>query len=86
MTALPGAGALAPGTPEPDPELEPDEDDPPVDGDGEDDEPVLVLLSSLSCWANGSLLANRLKDASWPSCTAGAEDEMSEEPPVVLGG
>ena len=46
---------------------------------------MLVLLSSLSCCANGSLLANRLKEANWPSCTAGADDEMAEELPVVPG-
>src|SRR5256714_13345478 len=80
MTALPGAGAFARGTADPDPE--PDADEPPVE---EDDELELLLgFWSLSCCANGSLLANKLKEASWPS-SADAVDPMGEAPPVVTG-
>src|SRR5256885_7049416 len=80
MTALPGAGALAPGTADPDPE--PDADEPPVE---EDDELELLLdFWSLSCCANGSLLANRLNEASWPS-SAGAVEAIGEAPPVGAG-
>src|ERR671930_793946 len=68
MTALPGVGAVAPGRLEPEPEP-----DVPVELDGEEElELDELLFSSLSCCANGSLLANRLNDASWPSCTVGA--------------
>src|SRR5438309_10030323 len=82
MTALPGAGAFAPGTADPDPEPEPDADEPPVE---EDDELELLLVFwSLSCCANGSLLANRLKEASWPS-SAGAVEAIGEATPVVAG-
>src|SRR2546423_12216983 len=80
MTALPGAGAFARGTADPDPE--PDADEPPVE---EDDELELLLgFWSLSCCANGSLLANRLNEASCPS-SADAVDAMGEAPPVVTG-
>jgi len=47
--------------PEPD-EVDPEEVEPDEEGDVELD------FSSLSCCANGSLLAKRLNDASWPSC------------------
>ena len=70
ITAVPGFGALAPPPlepplpplPEPEPALEPPEED-------DVDEPSDL---SLSCCAKGSLLANRLKDESWPSATTGA--------------
>src|SRR5207248_9453750 len=76
MTALPGAGAFPPPVgPEPAPPPRGVDEPPDVDGA----EPVAVLLfSSLSCCANGSLLANRLKDASVPSCTAGAAEEARD--------
>ena len=64
MTALPGAGALLgtlvrpPGLAVPPPPLEV-----PPEEDGEEE----ALGVSLSCCEKGSLLAKRLKDASWPS-------------------
>ena len=78
MTAVPGLGALAlrPGDEdEPPLPLEPEPpDEPPGDRVEED-----VAGSSLSCCANGSLLANRLKDDSWPSATGGAEADANDE-------
>src|SRR6266700_3593196 len=78
MTALPGAGAL-PGTvgalgvgAAPPPEELPDDD--------EEEE----LFVSLSCCAKGSLLANLLNDANWPSCRAGAGAEASEPDESVV--
>ena len=82
MTALPGAGAL-PGTVGTlGPAAPPLEELP--EPDDEDEE----LFVSLSCWANGSLLANLLNDANCPSCTVGAGAEASEpvEPGVVPPG
>src|SRR5919108_608415 len=75
MTALPGGGAFPPAAPEP---LRPPfEAGDPLDADGA--EPVEALLfSSLTCCANGSLLAKRLKDASVPSCTEDVPDDASE--------
>ena len=69
MTALPGPGAfpVPPEVPEPE-EVEPGDVEPP-EVDPDDEEPDELGFSSLSCCANGSLLAKRLKDASWPSCT-----------------
>lgn len=96
MTAVPGVGALAllPGEGLPDeglrvpwlpPPLErplgPPEDaldDEEEDGDEEDD--AELAESSLSCCANGSLLAKRLKEESCPSSTLGGADEASAEP------
>src|SRR5207247_7145140 len=72
MTALPGPGDCRP----------PDEEgEPPPELDGvlpPDDEPELEppLVSSPSCWANGSLLANRLNDASCPSCAGGGTSPL----------
>jgi hypothetical protein len=66
ITADPGVGAFAPGTPEPE-EDEPPELEPELELDEADDELAELLFSSLSCCANGSLLANRLNEASWPS-------------------
>ena len=57
MTALPGAGAFPGIAGMPSGEEDPEEGDEPL------------LLWSLSCCEKGSLLANRLKEASWPSCT-----------------
>ena len=78
-STLPGAGALpwtvgtlGPAAPPPD-EL-------PEDPVAEDEPPV-----SRSCWANGSLLAKRLKDASWPSCTVVAGAAASEPVESVAG-
>src|SRR6266576_4588947 len=81
MTAVPGAGALAPPLlgdfpPWPEPAVEPPDDD-------DDDDPVEPDFS-LSCCANGSLLANRLNDVNWPSATTGTEEEASGEPGVVV--
>jgi hypothetical protein len=82
ITAVPGLGALA-LPPEDDAdsplpplgtEERPVEVEPPADGPEEE-----VGASSLSCCAKGSLLANRLKDESWPSATGGAEDDASDE-------
>jgi hypothetical protein len=84
MTAVPGVGALAlplplpaDSPPLPEPELEPPEDP-------EDPDDALEPDFSLSCCANGSLLAKRLKDDSWPSATTGADAEASGEPGVVV--
>ena len=79
MTAVPGLGALA---------LPPDDEDEPLlplepewaDGPAAEGAEEDVAGLSLSCWANGSLLANRLKDDSWPSATGGADADASEEP------
>ena len=79
MTAVPGVGALAPPLLRegfafwPEPAVEPPDDDDPLEPD-----------FSRSCCANGSLLANRLKDVNWPSATAGGEEEASDEPGVVV--
>src|SRR6184192_1647541 len=74
MTALPGWGAL--------PELPVEGPRPggvePAGAAPGDEEPEELGFSSLSCCANGSLLAKRLKDASWPSCTRGTLPEASE--------
>src|SRR5881227_2930137 len=87
MTALPGAGAFGPEADDPEPEPEPEPDPEPDAPLLEEDEELELLLvfSSLSCCANGSLLANRLNEASWPSWTDGAGDAVSEPPAVVLG-
>src|SRR5882724_8339515 len=81
MTALPGSGAL-PGTDGTPGAAAPPLEEPPEDG-GEDSE----LGVSLSCWANGSLLVNRLKDACWPSCTVTvvAVRELAEPAEPVVG-
>src|SRR5436190_14834383 len=71
MTAVPGVGALAlpPDDDDwPPPLLEPPEE-PADEGAGEDAAGGL----SLSCCANGSLLAKRLKDDSWPSGDTGTD-------------
>src|SRR5438132_12483499 len=76
MTALPGAGEL-PGIAgslsgldfEPLPLLE--------------DEPPPLLPWSLNCWANGSLLANRLNEASCPSATVAVPE--ANEPVAGVG-
>src|SRR6266545_1797976 len=75
MTPLPGAGALpeVAGPEEPEP-LEPEPPEP--------DDPVDVTSSSLSCCANGSLLAKRENEASCPSCPTGAPEDASE--PALL--
>src|SRR5207302_9968222 len=66
MTAVPGVGGL--------PELggvfgadDPEPEEPPA---GEDED--VPCLAPVSCWAKGSLLAKRLKEASWPSWSDGA--------------
>src|SRR3989442_9276309 len=85
MTALPGAGWLPgmDGVPPEEEEPEPDEPLEPV----EPLEPPVPAGCSLSCCANGSLLAKRLNEASWPSCTAGGETSDPAPPGVgVLGG
>src|SRR5439155_9534312 len=70
MTALPGAGAF-PGIAG----MSPGEE-----GLEEGDEPSLC---SLSCCEKGSLLANRLKEASWPSCTVVLPEASDVDPGVV---
>src|SRR5713101_3951778 len=76
MTALPGPGTL-PGTLGlPGLALPPLEELPEDEG-----EEVFV---SLSCCTNGSLLAKRLKDASWPSCTVVVGVEASGAVALVV--
>src|SRR6476661_1435041 len=62
MTAPPGLGAVPRTVVRPGPAV------PALDPLPEDED---VAASSLSCCEKGSLLAKRLKDASWPSCTVG---------------
>jgi hypothetical protein len=72
ITAVPGAGAVPPlfeGDFVPPPELF---EEPPADEEEAED------FSSLICWANGSLLAKRLKDVSVPSASVGAVEEASD--------
>src|SRR2546425_9510448 len=69
MTALPGAGAFPGIAGMPSGE----------EGAEEGDDPLPL---SLSCCEKGSLLANRLKEASWPSCTV-VMPEASELDPGV---
>src|SRR3954466_15048613 len=80
MTALPGCGLLPVGICEgllPPPE--PAEPEPaPLELDDEGEE----RLSSLSCWLKGSLLANRLNEASWPSWTVGVAETATGAPVV----
>ena len=59
-----------PGSAVPEP-LEPDEPDEPDEPTGRAGRARAASPSSLSCCANGSLLAKRLKDASCPSWTTG---------------
>jgi hypothetical protein len=54
-------------------------------GEGEEEDPGELVFESLSCCANGSLLAKRLKDVSWLSCTWGTGLEASELPDPVVG-
>src|SRR5215831_12773504 len=86
MTAVPGVGALALPCEEYPPLLlppeerpfEPPDEEPDEDDDDEDEDEGADWLS-LSCCANGSLLAKRLNDDSCPSSTFGAGDDASEE-------
>ena len=96
MTAVPGVGALAlltdegllvPWLPPPlERPLDPPDDgrdDEEEGGDEEDDDEEddgELAESSLSCCANGSLLAKRLNEESCPSSTLGGADEASAEP------
>jgi len=92
ITAVPGCGALVPPLPPdedddspPLPELELPEGDPEEGaGEDEDDEEEPCAVSSLSCCAKGSLLANRLNDDSWPSATGGAEADASDPSPDAV--
>ena len=81
MTALPGAGALPGRVGTLGPGAAPALGEVLVD-EGEE------LFVSLSCCVNGSLLANLLNDANWPSCRAGAGADASGlvEPDVVTPG
>jgi hypothetical protein len=72
ITAVPGVGALA---------LPPDDFEPPLEFlDEPPDEGVEgdEAFSSLSCCANGSLLAKRLNDVNCPSATGGGVADASD--------
>ena len=83
MTAAPGAGCSPAVDPEPEPAVEPEpEPETPVvpldaepDPDPDPDDSAVVPSPACTCCANGSLLANRLNDASWPCIAA---------PPVLV--
>src|SRR6266511_3557886 len=73
MIAVPGFGALA--LPPEDDFVPPPElvEESPPDAPGDE-----LDFLSLNCCANGSLLAKRLNDVSWPSATAAAAADASD--------